>query len=93
MKNPLEEFAPEYTRAERVRFLAFGNRAIVQLESVTQENAGLVEAAAASSHSFEQEAHRLTEVVARFRIVGGPAPARRRDHSPAGQPRLVERIS
>jgi methyl-accepting chemotaxis protein len=45
------------------------NRAIVQLESVTQENAGLVQAAAASSHSFEQEAQRLTQVVARFRMA------------------------
>jgi methyl-accepting chemotaxis protein len=44
------------------------NRAVVQLESVTQENAALVEAAAASSHSFEQEAQRLTQVVARFRM-------------------------
>jgi methyl-accepting chemotaxis protein len=46
------------------------NRAIVQLETVTQENAALVEAAAASSMSFQQEANRLTEVVARFRIAG-----------------------
>jgi methyl-accepting chemotaxis protein len=54
------------------------NRAIVQLESVTQENASLVEAAAASSHSFQQEAHRLTEVVARFRIAGEAVLAPRR---------------
>ena len=45
------------------------NKAIVQLESVTQENAALVEAAAASSLSFQDEAGRLTEVVARFRIA------------------------
>jgi methyl-accepting chemotaxis protein len=49
------------------------NRSIMQLEGVTQENAALVEAAAASSHAFQQEAHRLTEVVARFRIGGEAA--------------------
>jgi methyl-accepting chemotaxis protein len=51
------------------------NRAIVQLESVTQENASLVEAAAASSASFQQEADRLTRVVSRFRIAGEAAQA------------------
>jgi methyl-accepting chemotaxis protein len=43
------------------------NRAIIQLETVTQENATLVASAASSSQSFQQEAQRLTEVVARFR--------------------------
>jgi methyl-accepting chemotaxis protein len=46
------------------------NKAIVQLESVTQENATQVQAAAASSVSFQEEAHRLTEVVSRFRMAG-----------------------
>lgn len=46
------------------------NRAITQLEAVTRENAGLVEAAASSSRSFQDEAHRLTQVVARFREQG-----------------------
>ena len=45
------------------------NRAIVHLESVTQENAALVESAAASSLSFQQEADRLTDLVSRFRIA------------------------
>ncbi|MCE3273111.1 MAG: hypothetical protein K0S57_3508 [Ramlibacter sp.] len=67
------------------------NRAIVQLESVTQENAGLVEAAAQSSYSFQEEAQRLTEVVARFRI-GEEAPApRHRESPPVALPRLAQR--
>ncbi|MFC5499069.1 methyl-accepting chemotaxis protein [Caenimonas terrae] len=49
------------------------NKAIVHLETVTQENAALVEAAAAGSMSFQGEAQRLTEVVARFRIAGQAA--------------------
>jgi methyl-accepting chemotaxis protein len=46
------------------------NKAIVQLESVTQQNAALVEEAAAKSLSLQQEADRLTRIVARFRIAG-----------------------
>ena len=42
------------------------NKAIMQLETVTQQNAALVEAAAAKSLSFQEEADRLLQVVARF---------------------------
>jgi methyl-accepting chemotaxis protein len=48
--------------------LAEINKAIVQLESMTQQNAALVEQAAAKSLSFREEADRLSRVVARFRI-------------------------
>ncbi|MFL6692642.1 MAG: methyl-accepting chemotaxis protein, partial [Ramlibacter sp.] len=68
------------------------NRAIVQLENATQENAGLVEAAAGNSHSFEQEAQRLTEVVSRFRTAVepvAPAPRQAPVALTALQPRLV----
>ncbi|MBC5783152.1 hypothetical protein H8N03_09375 [Ramlibacter sp. USB13] len=68
------------------------NRAIVQLESVTQENAALVEAAASSSHAFLHEAHRLTEVVARFRTGAEAVQAAPRQPVPAvphAQPRLA----
>jgi len=58
------------------------NRAILQLETVTQQNAALVEEAAARSHLFQEEADRLTQIVARFkageeaRAEAAPAPAR-----------------
>jgi methyl-accepting chemotaxis protein len=45
------------------------SRAIAQLESVTQQNAALVEEAAARSLSFQEQAGRLTQVVARFKTV------------------------
>jgi len=45
------------------------NRAIVQLETVTQQNAALVEEATARSHLFQGESDRLTEIVARFKIA------------------------
>jgi methyl-accepting chemotaxis protein len=51
------------------------NKAIVQLESVTQQNAALVEEASASSLTFQEQADRLKELVARFKIVEVPAAA------------------
>src|SRR5258708_2460513 len=44
------------------------NKAILQLESVTQQNAALVEQAAASSLTFQEQADRLRDLVAPFRI-------------------------
>ena len=66
------------------------NKAILQLEDVTQQNAALVEEAAAKSLSFQDEANRLLQVVARFRIsdeaqtaAAAPAPAKRSSAIPA----------
>jgi len=44
------------------------NRALSEMDSVTQHNAALVEEAAAAAGSLEEQAHRLNEVVAIFRI-------------------------
>jgi methyl-accepting chemotaxis protein len=44
------------------------NRALIQLESVTQQNAALVEQAAASAMTFQDEARRLFELVDRFEL-------------------------
>src|SRR5258706_3071129 len=54
------------------------NKAILQLESVTQQNAALVEEAAASSLTFQEQADRMRDLVARFKIADEPraAPAR-----------------
>lgn len=51
------------------------NKAIVQLESVTQQNASVVQGAAQRAMSFQDEADRLTQVVSRFRIHEAPAHA------------------
>ena len=48
------------------------NKAILQLESVTQQNAALVEEAAASSLTFQEQADRMGEMVARFKIPDEP---------------------
>jgi methyl-accepting chemotaxis protein len=51
------------------------NKAIVQLESVTQQNAALVEEASASSLTFQEQADRLRDLVARFKIIEAQAAA------------------
>ena len=51
------------------------NKAILQLETVTQQNAALVEQASASSLTFQEQADRLRQIVARFRTVNEPAAA------------------
>ena len=50
------------------------NQAIVQLDSVTQQNAALVEEAAAAAGSLNQQADRLVEVVSVFKVEAGTVP-------------------
>jgi methyl-accepting chemotaxis protein len=66
------------------------NKAILQLESMTQQNAALVEQAAASSLTFQDQADRMRDVVARFKIVEAdkkPAMAAPVRPAPAAAPR------
>ena len=82
------------------------NKAIMQLEGVTQQNAALVEESAAAAESMRDQAGQLHELVSRFKLDGGLAqreiretstPARRAapPHSTArgeaGDPRLPRR--
>jgi methyl-accepting chemotaxis protein len=81
------------------------NKAILQLESVTQQNAALVEEAAAGSLSFQEQADRLRDLVARFKVPGGapgraaaaapqrPAPLPRGERQPASGLRPLPRKS
>ena len=43
------------------------NKAVVSMDEVTQQNAALVEEAAAAAESLDAQAHALTEIVARFK--------------------------
>jgi methyl-accepting chemotaxis protein len=65
--------------------LAEINAAIVEMERVVQQDAALVEQAAAAADAMAQEAHRLLEAVARFHVGGGldAAPAAVRSGSRA----------
>ena len=64
------------------------NTAIVQMDQVTQQNAALVEEAAAATQSLQDQANELTQTVSIFKIdaagASGPAAAQ-----PAGQQRLA----
>ena len=51
------------------------SKAIVQLESATQQNASVVHDAAHRAMSFQEEATRLTQVVSRFTIEEAPVRA------------------
>ena len=44
------------------------NKAIIQMDEVTQQNAALVEEAAAAAESMEEEAENLTEAVSVFKL-------------------------
>jgi methyl-accepting chemotaxis protein len=68
------------------------NQAIAQMDQVTQQNAALVEQAAAAAGSLEEQARQLKEAVSAFRVAGGaelapgPAPAPRPAARPAVRP-------
>jgi methyl-accepting chemotaxis protein len=44
------------------------NRALAQLQGVTQENAGMVQSASHSATTLGEEAARLSDLVGRFRL-------------------------
>jgi len=58
------------------------NKAILQLEGVTQQNAALVEEASAASLTFQEQADRLRDLVARFKVYE-EASAQKPIHKPA----------
>ncbi|NVD69449.1 MCP four helix bundle domain-containing protein [Duganella sp. BJB1802] len=51
------------------------NTAIVQMDQVTQQNAALVEQAAAAAESMQDQAGKLSEVVSVFKLLETSAPA------------------
>ena len=54
------------------------NLAVTQMDEVTQQNAALVEQAAAAAESLEEQAGTLSETVAQFRLDGSYRPAVKR---------------
>ncbi len=66
------------------------NSAISQMDEVTQQNAALVEEAAAAAGSLQEQAATLAEVVSIFKVghdaVAKPAPRPAMRKSPAGKP-------
>ncbi|KAF1042056.1 MAG: Methyl-accepting chemotaxis protein I [Herbaspirillum frisingense] len=62
------------------------NHAISQMDQTTQQNAALVEQAAAAAQALQDQARRLTEVVSVFKIDGMQAAAPVRAPRPASAP-------
>jgi methyl-accepting chemotaxis protein len=44
------------------------NKAVTSMDSVTQQNAALVEQASAAAHTLTEQAANLTELIARYRL-------------------------
>jgi len=66
------------------------NKAVLQMDSNTQQNAALVEQAAAASQAIAEQTQALSETVARYRIGEAPSPsvsaAPRKPERPAARP-------
>ena len=66
------------------------NRAITQMDEVTQQNAALVEEAAAASQSLQEQAGNLASVVGTFKLAHDQASAAQHStpvrHAPAAKP-------
>ena len=59
------------------------NEAVGQMDDITQQNAALVEEAAAASETMQAQAQKLAELVDVFRLVQGPsAHSARREGKP-----------
>ncbi|MDE2457416.1 MAG: hypothetical protein KGL43_27815, partial [Burkholderiales bacterium] len=59
--------------AEQTSGIGQVGQAVTQLDTVTQQNAALVEESAAAAESLRNQAVQLAEAVARFRLEGHPA--------------------
>jgi methyl-accepting chemotaxis protein len=64
------------------------NEAITQMDHVTQQNAALVEEAAAAAASLKDQADALASVAAGFKLATGAPAGRRRPPAGASEPRL-----
>jgi methyl-accepting chemotaxis protein len=66
------------------------NDQVVQLDQATQQNAALVEESAAAAQSLREQAQRLAEVVAAFKVKGmGGGMARSSSPAPAAKPKAA----
>jgi methyl-accepting chemotaxis protein len=58
------------------------NKAVTSMDSVTQQNAALVEQASAAAHTLTEQAANLTELISRYRLDGHAAGGSRPTASP-----------
>ncbi len=69
------------------------NKAIMQMDEVTQQNAALVEEAAAAAESLQEQANKMSESMAQFNVGDTPlpAPASRQARAPLADRRGPQR--
>jgi methyl-accepting chemotaxis protein len=84
----VSDIMSEITAASREQSLGIDqvNEAIAQMDQVTQQNAALVEEAAAAAAGMQDQAGQLAQLVRRFRLDDSPAQAATR---PAGHARAA----
>jgi methyl-accepting chemotaxis protein len=69
------------------------NKAVTAMDGVTQQNAALVEEASAAAESLTTEAKRLSELIARYRVVGESAGPAARPQASAASPQSERRAA
>jgi methyl-accepting chemotaxis protein len=65
------------------------NQAITQMDEVTQQNAALVEEAAAAAEAMQEQAQVLMHAVSVFKLEGGRASVQRAAAKPAAKPQVA----
>ena len=60
------------------------NQAIMQMDEITQQNASLVEQAAAAAATMKEQANHLTQLVGAFKLMSGGQ--KLRSNSPIAKP-------
>ncbi|TIX92135.1 methyl-accepting chemotaxis protein [Rhizobium sp. P44RR-XXIV] len=84
---------------EQATGLSEVNKAVNQMDEVTQRNAAMVEETSAATHRLAGEADGLVRLVSRFKVDGGtlsaPVPARAETHRPAASParRMIDKVA
>ncbi|ENN86381.1 Methyl-accepting chemotaxis protein [Rhizobium freirei PRF 81] len=84
---------------EQATGLSEVNKAVNQMDEVTQRNAAMVEETSAATHRLAGEADGLVRLVSRFKVDGGnvsaPVPARAETHRPTASParRMIDKVA
>jgi methyl-accepting chemotaxis protein len=84
---------------EQATGLSEVNKAVNQMDEVTQRNAAMVEETSAATHRLAGEADGLVRLVSRFKVDAGsmsaPVPARAETHRPAASParRMIDKVA
>jgi aerotaxis receptor len=76
--------------SEQARGIAQVNAAVAHLDGLTQQNAALVEEAAAATAGVVDQADSIADALAMFKLAGAAQPAARRLTAPRAQPALEE---